>query len=469
MTGSGRCRAWLLAAALVCASCGGPEPVPVPDGREPRHLILVTVDTWRADHFLTDQAGVFLTPRLAELAERSVRFASASSPAALTSAGIAGILTGLMPKRSGVIANEHTLSELLPNLPTVLSDAGFHTGAFVANPVLGPGFGFENGFERFERVRRIPPRIKAKADAVVRRALDWLDQAAPGEQAARERIFLWTHFMEPHGPYEPPEGVRELFRLEAFDAPTEIALQPLDRQSGWQGIPGYQQAALSPVPTDGRDYLLRYAAEIRYLDEQLGLLVAELEKRKILDRAVLVLTADHGEALAGDHGFYFSHDNGLTQDQVHVPLLLYYPGCPAGEIVERPVSTIDVLPTVLGRLGIPPPAEVDGFDLLAERPEVVVAESIREQSVREGSWKLRWIKHKRQASLVDLDADPLESDDLSAAFPERRAELERRLREIRRRPALAKPVARADPRAEQRENLKALGYLGGSEPAEPDR
>ncbi len=187
----------VLFASLLLAACG--VPAPAPETTEPRHLVLITVDTWRADHFLKERAGVFLTPSLAQLAARALHFPNASSPATETSAGVAAILTGLLPERSGVVVNAHTLPQLLPTLTTVLGDAGYRSGAFVANPVLAPGVGFERGFEHYDHVRRPAHRAKARADTVNRRALAWLDSLAP-----QDRIFLWLHYMEPHGPYHPP-------------------------------------------------------------------------------------------------------------------------------------------------------------------------------------------------------------------------------------------------------------------------
>ena len=443
-----------IGAAALCvwlAACGGAPPQ---EAGELRHLILLTVDTWRADHSFVELAGVRLTPELERLGRSSIRFAEASSVSALTSGGVAGILTGLYPRRSGVVANAHMLPKTLPTLASVLRDAGFATAAFVANPVLAPGYGFEAGFAHYELVKRQRPRRKARGSDVNRRVVEWLDGVPAGE-----RLFLWVHFMEPHGPYEPPEEVRALFDLEAFDAETRIPLLPEGRQDGWQGIPYYQQGP-APVSTDGRDYWLRYAAEVRSLDAALGELLGVLERRQILDRSVLVVAADHGEALAGDHGFYFSHNNGLTQDQVAVPLLLRYPGCEAGAVVDRPVSNVDVFPTVLKLFGLDLPAQLDGFSLLgAERPGPVVSQSAGETSIRQGDWKLRWIKNQRTARLVDLAADPGEEVDLAASHPSRLRELRQRLAEVRRRPVLAESVRRDRLTEEQRQNLKTLGYL----------
>ena len=167
----------LFAAALliVAAGCGGEKtaetetsgPVPVvPEAVSARHVILITADTWRGDHVDTEIAGVPLTPHLSNFAAKGLHFSHNTSVSNLTSAGVAGILTGLLPERSGVVANEHMLPQNLPNLATVLKEEGFATGAFVANPVLKPEFGFGLGFDEYQAIPRVLPFRKAKADAV---------------------------------------------------------------------------------------------------------------------------------------------------------------------------------------------------------------------------------------------------------------------------------------------------------------
>lgn len=442
---------WLvLGAALSLLACQAGQREPVW-----RHVVLITVDTWRGDHFGGEVAGVELTPHLARLAGRSIRFAKASSVAAVTTSGVAGILTGLLPERSGVVVNDHKLPPTLPTLATLLAEEGFETGAFVANPVLNPGYGFENGFQHYEPVRRERPFRKAKADAVNRAALTWLDGISP----EASRILLWVHYMEPHGPYEPPPEHLALFPLEAFDAETDIPLLPEGRNGGGGGIPHYQQIGALPASTDGREYMRRYAAEVHFLDEQIDRLLDELERRGILSRAALVLAADHGEALAGDQGFYFSHDNGLTEDQIWVPLMLYYPGCEGGRVIEQPVSNIDILPTLLDLSGIARPGNLDGSTLLGEPPQHVFSQTDREQSVREGAWKLRVSKRSGNLVLTDLSTDPRERRDFSAEHAEVRDRLRAALARLRQKPALAPSIRREPVNADQRERLKALGYL----------
>jgi len=437
--------------ASLAAGCGQ-------DVETPRHLILVTVDTWRADHFLTERAGTTLTPRLAELAEESVRFTQASSVADETTPGVTGFLSGVIPRRSGVIINSNVLPPELPTLATLLQDAGFETRALVANPVLAPGNGFENGFDSYEllepRERRVKVRARELTDAALELVREWADR--PAEDTGR--LFLWVHYLEPHGPYRPPGKDRALFPVEAFGERREIELLPKGNQSGWGGVPAYQQRGLHPVPRDVRDYLSRYAAEVHSLDRQVGRLIDGLRESGLLDDALLVLTSDHGEALENDHGYSFSHSNGMTADQLHVPLLVRCFGCPVGRSVDRPVSTVDILPTALDLLGVGTDVVTDGAHLLDDAPRVVVSQSLGEIAVRQGRWKAIW-KRGEPPRLFDLVADPGEAHDLAAEHPERLRRLTELMRAARSRPVVARAGLRGKARKKAREALEALGYL----------
>lgn len=421
-------------------------------------MVLLTIDTWRGDHFGAERAGEPLTPALGRFAGGGVTFTRAYSVGNETSPGTAGILTGLLPRRSGVVANVHVLPAGVPTLATRLRAEGFATAGVVSNPVLGPGMGFDQGFDSYEMV---PPadRIKARGDAVTDAALRRLD-AMPEDR----RLFLWVHYLDPHGPYLPPGSAAGRFPVEAFGPPREVPLLPADEHSGLGGVPGYQQRGLSPVPRDARDYVARYAGEVRFMDGEVGRFLDGLAARGMLDSSVVVVTSDHGEAMVDEHGFYFSHANGLTEDQLHVPLVVRCPACPAGKSVEEPVSTVDVVPTVLARLGLPLPGdgEMDGGDLLdpgdegARRP--VYSQSPRQLALRDGDWKVVW-KRRADPLLYRVTDDPGELRDLARRHPERLAALVARLRQIRALPVLAHPTVRDETPEATREQLKALGYL----------
>lgn len=424
----------------------------------PRHLILVTVDTWRGDHVLGSRAGTGLTPELERLAAESVRFTDASSVANETTPGTAGILSGLIPHRSGVLVNGHELPEDLPTLTTLLKGAGFETRGLMSNPVLAPGHGFEHGFDGYRLLRARDGRVKVQADELTDAALELLD----GRSEDAGRLFLWLHYLDPHGPYHPPAAHRARFPLEAFGKRRAVELLPRNNHSGYGGVPGYQQSGFDEPPRDTRAYLARYAAEVRFLDQELGRLIRELRDRGLLDSSLLVLTSDHGEALEDDHGYYFSHNNGQTVDQLHVPLMIRYPGCDGGSVVDRPVSTVDVLPTALTILGIDADVATDGIDLRDDRERVVVSQGFREISVRRGRWKAIWDRGE-EPFLANLERDPGESRNLAdgvvLGHAERMQELSALLRQVRERPVITRANLRDRAPDALRRKLEALGYL----------
>ncbi len=419
----------------------------------PRHLVLITVDTWRADHALTTRAGVDLTPRLSELATDAVVFTDAWSVANATSPGVSGFLTGLLPSRSGVITNDHVLNPAVPTLAERLSKAGFATGGFVANPVVGPGYGFEQGFDHYELLPRPRDYRTAKASSVNHRAIEWLRTVNPGR-----RVFLWLHYMEPHGPYQPLPECQALFDIDAFGEPVPVDIQPEGRNGGHGAVPFYQTIGFRPPPTDGRDYLLRYAAEVRCVDAGIGDLLDRLRADELLDNAVVAVTADHGEALLDDHGFFFSHANGLTEDQIDVPLIIAAPGLPAAT-VDRPVSTVDIVPTVVALLGLETAEDVDGADLLADGPTPIFAARLDERAVRSGRWKLLIDDVGGTPRLFDLASDPGETVDVATDHPETVAALLAHLAAVDARRVFATPVDRGELDESTRDQLRALGYV----------
>jgi arylsulfatase A-like enzyme len=443
-----------LALALLVLAGGTPGCAQEPALARAQNLFLITADTWRGDHLLGERAGQPLTPELDAFSSRSLRFTTASSVSTETSPGVAGILTGLFPHRAGVIYNLHILPATVPTLASVLRKAGFATAAWVANPVIRSDFGFGRGFGDFEFLHRRPPQHKARAEELSRRAREWLQ-----EQSGEQRVFAWLHYMDPHGPYEPPAEQRALFPVEAFDAQPKIALLPEGNDTGHGGIPYYQRHGEPDASRDGRDYLARYAAEVRYLDGEIGRFLSHLDAQGWLENSIVVVTSDHGEALAGDHGYYFSHGNDLTQDQIHVPLLLYYPGCRGGQALTHPVSTVDIVPTVMSLLDLPALADVDGASLLSAEERPLMSETLYEVSVREGAWKLRQRKESGALRLVNLDTDPAEASNRLDREAERARTLERRLQDLQSRKKLGTPISRVDLSEDHRKELEALGYL----------
>src|SRR3984893_7823132 len=297
----------------------------------PPNIILITVDTARADRmgFLGSKLG--LTPNLDTLALESVVFTHAYSQVPLTAPSHATILTGTYPQFHQVNDFQVPLAQDLPYAPAILRAHGYRTSAFVGAMVLDPHAGFARGFDRgfdtydagFHQARPGEDRYHSterRGGEVVAHALAWLNQHPRGP------FFMWLHLYDAHDPYDPPEPYKSKY---------------------------------AAAPYDG---------EIAYVDSSLGKRQGHSRTRRLDDGAVLAVMADHGEAL-GEHG-EDTHGFFLYDETIHVPLVIKLPGAPsagkdsAGTKIESRVGLVDVLPTILQAVKNPVSPEVQGGSLL---------------------------------------------------------------------------------------------------------
>jgi arylsulfatase A-like enzyme/Flp pilus assembly protein TadD len=395
------------------------------------NLLLVTIDTLRADHVGVYGAANARTPTLDALAARGARFEHAQSPVPLTGPSHATILTGLYPPVHGVRDNVvFALDPSHKTLATRLKVQGYHTAAFVAAYPVAAAFGFRQGFDRFSENFKESPISGAgaqrPANEVVDDALGWLATHGSGGP-----FFVWMHLYDPHAPYDPPEPYRTDFAGRLYDG------------------------------------------EIAFADAQLGRVFEWLRSSGHEKDTVVAVLADHGESL-GEHG-ELTHAVLIYEATLHVPFLLAGPGVPQGVIVAARVTTVDVAPTLLRLLGLRPPPEMTGRDLRAAftgqrlPSEPLYAESLfgrlncRWSSLRSwtvGDWKL---VDGSRAELFDLADDAAETRDRAAEEGPRVARMRASLRA-----ALAKMAPGGDHAhtaaitPEQEATLKSLGYVGGS-------
>jgi arylsulfatase A-like enzyme/Tfp pilus assembly protein PilF len=289
------------------------------------NIVLITLDTTRADRmgFLGSTRG--LTPNLDLLARRATTFSHAYAQVPLTTPSHAVILTGTYPQFNHVNYMGDPLGKTLPSLPAILESAGYQTAAFVGALVLDPrklAPGFERGFDTYDAGfhRRRPGEdnyhsAERRADEVVTRALAWLSKRPPGP------FFLWVHLYDPHDPYDPPEPYKTRFQANPYDG------------------------------------------EIAYTDAAVRKLLAALKTRGLFDSALIAVMADHGEAF-GEHGENH-HGIFLYDETIHVPLLIKTPGQRTARSVSSPVGLVDVAPTILQAAKLPVPAAVQGKSLLS--------------------------------------------------------------------------------------------------------
>jgi arylsulfatase A-like enzyme/thioredoxin-like negative regulator of GroEL len=314
-----------------------PTSATVPAG--PAHtvhpnVILITLDTTRADRmgFLGSKRG--LTPNLDAMARQGVAFTRAYAHVPITTASHTTILTGTYPQFNRVNDFGIPLSTRLPYLPDLLHAQGYHTGAFVGSLILDPldgtAPGFDRGFEIYDagfHLRRHGmdryKSVERRADDVVNHALAWLSQLPNGP------FFLWVHLYDAHDPYDPPAPFKARFAAQPYDG------------------------------------------EIAYADSAVGKLLDEIRKHGLYDETLIAVMADHGESL-GAHGEN-THGIFLYDETLHVPLLFKLPAShAAGKRVDARVRLVDVAPTILQEAGLPVPREMQGESLSAMmmRPKV---------------------------------------------------------------------------------------------------
>jgi arylsulfatase len=304
----------------------------------PRNIILLSVDALRADHLSCYGYHRETSPVLDALAEESIRFTNAYSASSHTREAVPALLTGEYPD----VAIDGSYRLATETIAHHLWEAGFATGGFHSNPFVSRAYGFDQGFDTFDddlhfgqhklvalaqrALDKLRNRHYARAEEINKRSLSWIDSLDSGEP-----FFLWNHYMDTHGPYEPPGEYATLYADKKLSGRDAQAL--------------YQRAIDDPesITDEERQLLIDlYDAEIRYNDEYIGEFLKELQNRDLLEDSLLIVTADHGDAF-GEHGYY-EHPRYLHDEITQIPMFVREPEKTAGT-VETPVSTLDIVST----------------------------------------------------------------------------------------------------------------------------
>ena len=413
---------WLaLVALLIVSGCGDTSPAP--------DILLITLDTTRADRLGSYGYNAAETPALDGLAATGVRFDRAHAQVPLTLPSHVSLLTGTYPRVNGVHVNaEARLGNDLPTLAEGLKQRGYRTAAFVSAFVLDAVFGLDRGFDVYDDemgVREQSERFEAErsADRVVDAALAWLDRESA------EPTFAWVHFYDPHTPYDPP--------------------------------PEY--AARLADPYDG---------EIAFVDAQIARLVRWLEESGKRDNTLIVVAGDHGESL-GEHA-ETEHGLFVYGSTIRVPMILSWPArLPAGTVATADVQLLDLYPTILELTGAPPGGSSDGeslVELLRGRqpgPRAIYGAS-RYGEIGYGWAPLRFMIHDGwkyieapRPELYDLDSDPGETSNLVDDQAAKATELREWLTELEAQ-LVPHDSDDVDLDSEALAKIESLGYVAGS-------
>lgn len=462
----------LLSLLWLASACRRPAP-------EQPNLVLITIDTLRADALGCYGSPIAASPNIDRLASEGVRVTHAYAVAPITAPSHASLLTGRYPLRHGVRTNGlYRLAESETSLAELLSDAGYATAAFVSGVPLDHRFGFAQGFATFDddfsksvlRGQDLSPwyRIplaerERRADESIGPALAWLER-----HDRQKPFFLWVHLFDPHSPYAPPAPFDH-----AFDGAGDVSravdhklVELINEGRSWHRW------------LQGKDSIENvkrlYRGEVGFTDAQVGRLLDAIDGHGHHEDTVVVLVSDHGESL-DEHETYFFHGDDLFEPSLRVPLIVRAPWrLGAGTTARVRARGVDVMPTVLELLSRPPASDLDGESLLSalidgrEEQRPVFSEApFRDASGRglraylEGDLKLiqRDAREGGEAwtGCFDVRADPRESRDLCRSRRDDFAPLGERL------DGLVQRLERPDPGAYQiapevMEALESLGY-----------
>jgi len=394
-----------------------------------RRVILISIDTCRADHLGCCGYPEDTTPNLDVLAAQGTLFEHAVAPAPLTLPSHSSMLTAMLPHEHGARANVgYRLGNFNLTLAEVLKDHGFHTVGVVSSSVLSAKFGLAQGFDEFHDTFTGPGIWSTE-----RRAQPTTDIALNAlKQNADEKFFMFLHYFDPHEEYDPPD----------------------EWASRWPDNP--------------------YAGEIAYVDNQIGRIIAHLKKQNLYDSTLLIVTADHGESF-GEHGEY-THGYFIYDTTIRVPLICRMPGSAQGIRVKDHVGLTDIMPTILSCLGIDQPLKGRGTDLspcltgqsLPSTPRPYYCESMIPTTlaceplfglVRANFKYIETVKPE----LYDLQNDSAEQKNLIATHPDKAQQMKRQLNNLLAQAILPSPDSQSTANDQQRlENLRGLGYLGAA-------
>lgn len=449
------------------------------------NILLVTIDTLRADHLSSYGYERNTSPVIDALAAEGVRFDNAIVQWPKTAPSFASIFTATYPKDNGIVRRVGLrLPQEFKMLAEVLKGQGFATHAVVSNGAVASEFNFDQGFDTYIETWKLSPPEEGQ-DPTGAGSVTRLAQTVIGDHDPEQPFFLWVHYLDPHFPYEAPEPLTDKYENDAYFDPEE--------QIEIKEVPIRQMAGIGTDQvlnqrTDLAYYIARYDAEIAYADAQIGELLEFMGNHGLLENTLTILTSDHGESL-GEHSYYFDHGRFGFQPGLRVPLVFHYPGVIEPHVDPDPVELIHLSPSILDFAGFELDEDrwMQGRSLTPRlmgssrgaRPAFSQAgyatERKWQQIVQDRRFKLmnviagdeqRWVGGKGVfLTLYDLENDPGETVNVLDEFPEAAERLGRSLDQIWSAEPFSvltdesatQPEREMDDETERQ--LKALGYL----------
>ena len=464
--GRGKVVAGALIVVLAAASVACHRPASKPS---PVDILIITIDTLRADSLEPYGATDTLTPNIARFAEEGVVYESATTPITVTRPAHSSIFTGLYPDQHGVLHNGYVLPGEELTLAEILKGQGYQTAGFVGVRLLGRPSGLGQGFDAFDAPVE---RVQRRAKKVVDPAIEWLTAADP-----ETPVLMWVHLYDPHLSYNPPPAFRR-----GVDPELSSRLPYIK----WNTLKKVVEENDGNVPAEVLEHArLLYRGEVEYTDRHVGQLIRSFDRLRNHSQSMVVLTADHGECF--ENGIFFTHQDCLYEGTIRVPLIVRYPGgVGAGLRVGHRVSNLDVTPTVVSEIGLTVQEDIPGRRLqevmdsprdryILIRPPKVrypdkviprrrVIQSVAQEPVAERTdprtrgLVSRWWKYLGAPGSEQLFRLPDEIRNLALTDPEKRKGL---LRVLQAEQSLY-PAGAPAPESEDAatlEMLEALGYV----------
>lgn len=429
------------------------------------NLVIVTIDTLRADHLSCYGYAKPTSPRIDEIASKGIFFEKALCQTPQTLPSHASIFTGMHPRTHKSITHESPVDDDLTTLAEILKRKGYTTAAFVSSHVLDSRLNLDQGFDTYweiHKVKETKERVKAQKQAVdltTEAVIDWL------RGNKHKPFMIWVHWFHPHRPYNPPPAYLKRFagdyhRPSITDSDTLTMI--------WRHKIELSQSDVN--------YIVGcYDGEVAFSDEQVGRLVDEIERLGLSKNTIMVITSDHGEILY-EHEYYFGHDIALYEECLWIPLIMVGPGpLSRPKRISDPVEAIDIMPTLLDLLKIDKPPQIEGRSLLTlietkstSQVEYFFSETfpfpekgLPRHAVRTRSHKLVWRETEGEIvkELYDLVNDPKEKANVFSTESQIAAKLDSVLASWISKGGLRPAPIPTALEAGRYKILKSLGYL----------